>query len=76
MGREVVSRGVVDQREKVESGLRMELVAGGRWRSNDLVPGQTSAGARKCWRLLLCGRRQEILVTNADCRATRGTRGK
>ena len=74
MGREVVSRGVVDQREKAESGLRMELVAGGRWRSNDLVPGQTSAGARKCWRLLR-GRRQETLVTNGDCRA-RGTRGK
>ena len=34
-------------------------------------PGRTSAGgARKCWRLL-CGRRQETLVTDtADCPAS------
>ena len=74
MGREVWGAGGAE-RERAESGLRMvELV---EWAEEQRPGGQTSAaatGARKCWRLL-CGRRQEILVTNGDCRA-RGTRGK
>ena len=45
----------------LESGLVVVLVS--LLRSNDLGQGTSAGGARKCWRLL-CGRRQETLVTD------------
>ena len=52
----------------LESGLVVVLVS--VLRSNDLGVRTSAGGARKCWRLL-CGRRQETLVTDtADCPAS------